>query len=112
MSSWGKHFTFIKLASQTYHWTCRIEYELLRKALCKDKKQKYKASKRKKPKKKKGKKKKRKMKDMTADRTLESLYEELKSQQIIEKYDIKTFSNFIADFNYVSNDTRDEDNLT
>lgn len=74
---------------------------------------KYKPPKKKKAKaKKKGKKKKKKVKDITGDRTLESLYEELKNEGLIEKVDKKTFDAFISDFNFVADDTRDEDHLT
>ncbi|XP_017137421.1 IQ and AAA domain-containing protein 1-like isoform X2 [Drosophila miranda] len=89
----------------------RIEYELLRAALAKDTKTKYKAQKVKKAKAKKEKKKK-KVKDMTADRTLDSLYQELKDEGIIEEVSHKDFDEFIADFNFLANDTRDEDGLT
>lgn len=90
----------------------RIEYELLQKALCADLKKKYKPPRKKKDKKKKGKKKKKKKHDLTADRTIESLYEELKEVGIIEKYSNKPFDDFIAEFNFVADDIRDEDNLT
>ncbi|XP_017080750.2 dynein regulatory complex protein 11 [Drosophila eugracilis] len=89
----------------------RVEYELLREALAKDNNEKYKALKVKYPKKKK-KKKKRAPKDMTGDRTLESLYNELKDGGIIEKVAYKDFDEFIADFNFVADDTRNEDDLT
>ncbi|XP_011214460.2 dynein regulatory complex protein 11 [Bactrocera dorsalis] len=90
----------------------RLEYEILRKALCMDLNKKYKPQRHKKGKSKKKKKKKKKVKDMTADRTLESLYEELKAEGIIEKCEKKTFESFISDFNFVADDTRDEDHLT
>ncbi|XP_037722053.1 dynein regulatory complex protein 11 [Drosophila subpulchrella] len=89
----------------------RVEYELLREALAKDNNEKYKALKVKYPKKKKNKRKK-KPKDMTGDRTLESLYQELKDGGIIEKVAHKDFDEFIADFNFVADDTRNEDDLT
>jgi len=89
----------------------RVEYELLREALAKDNNEKYKALKVKYPKKKKNKRK-RKPKDMTGDRTLESLYQELKDGGIIEKVAHKDFDEFIADFNFVADDTRNEDDLT
>ncbi|KAH8239418.1 hypothetical protein KR032_003988 [Drosophila birchii] len=89
----------------------RVEYELLREALAKDKNEKYKRQKVKYPKEKK-KKKKRVPKDMTADRTLESLFQELKDGGIIEDVAHKDFNEFIADFNFVADDTRDEDALT
>ncbi|XP_037935779.1 IQ and AAA domain-containing protein 1-like [Teleopsis dalmanni] len=91
----------------------RIEYELLRKALAADLKKKYRPTKAKKPKKKKGKgKKKKAVHDMTGDRTLESLYDELKEAKLIEKFDHKTFDNFVSEFNFVADDLRDENNLT
>ncbi|KAH8360280.1 IQ and AAA domain-containing protein 1 isoform X1 [Drosophila serrata] len=89
----------------------RVEYELLREALAKDKNEKYKRQKVKYPKEKK-KKKKRVPKDMTADRTLESLFQELKDEGIIEDVARKDFDEFIADFNFVADDTRDADGLT
>ncbi|EDW76814.2 uncharacterized protein Dwil_GK18501 [Drosophila willistoni] len=89
----------------------RVEYELLRKALAKDTKTKYKPQKVRKAKSKKPKKKK-KPKDMTEDRTLDSLYNELKDGGIIEDVSHRDFNEFIADFNFVADDTRDEDNLT
>ncbi|KAI8036715.1 hypothetical protein M5D96_010516 [Drosophila gunungcola] len=89
----------------------RVEYELLREALAKDNNEKYKALKVKYPKKKKNRKKK-KPKDMTGDRTLESLYHELKDGGIIEEVSHKDFDEFIADFNFVADDTRNEDDLT
>uniref|UniRef100_A0A1A9WAA2 ATPase AAA-type core domain-containing protein n=1 Tax=Glossina brevipalpis TaxID=37001 RepID=A0A1A9WAA2_9MUSC len=89
-----------------------LEYEMLRKALAADQKKKYIPTKQKKPKEKKKKnKKKRVSKDLTADRTIESLYEELAADGIIEQYSIKTFNSFVADFNYVADDKRDEDGL-
>ncbi|XP_033159658.1 dynein regulatory complex protein 11 [Drosophila mauritiana] len=89
----------------------RVEYELLREALAKDNDEKYKALKVKYPKKKKEKRKK-KPKDMTGDRTLESLYNELKDAGIIEEIGHRDFDEFITDFNFVADDTRDEDGLT
>ncbi|KAH8296336.1 hypothetical protein KR054_004891 [Drosophila jambulina] len=89
----------------------RVEYELLREALAKDKNEKYKRQKVKYPKQKK-KKKKKVPKDMTGDRTLDSLFQELKDAGIIEDVARKDFDEFIADFNFVADDTRDEDGLT
>ncbi|KAH8405416.1 hypothetical protein KR222_011526 [Zaprionus bogoriensis] len=89
----------------------RIEYELLREALAKDQKVPYKPSKVKKPKKKKGRKKKKPF-DPTGDRTLSSLYNELKDAGVIEDIPHKDFDEFIADFNFLADDTRDEDNIT
>ncbi|XP_034107567.1 dynein regulatory complex protein 11 [Drosophila albomicans] len=90
----------------------RVEYELLREAWAKDNKVPYKALKVKKPKKKKNKKKKKPF-DPTEDRTLDSLYNELKDDGVIEQVSHKDFDEFIADFNFLADDTRDpEDNLT
>ncbi|KAL9902454.1 IQ and AAA domain-containing protein 1-like isoform 1-T1 [Glossina fuscipes fuscipes] len=89
-----------------------LEYEMLQKALAADRKKKYVPTKGKKPKEKdKKRKKKRISKDLTADRTIESLYEELAADGIIESYPIKTFDTFVADFNYLADDKRDEDGL-
>lgn len=89
-----------------------LEYEMLQKALALDQKKKYVPTKRKKPKEKdKKRKKKRITKDLTADRTIESLYEELAADGIIESYPIKTFDTFVADFNYLADNKRDEDGL-
>ncbi|KAH8370364.1 hypothetical protein KR093_003160 [Drosophila rubida] len=91
----------------------RIEYELLREAWAKDKKVPYKALKVKNAKVKKSKKKRRKPFDPTEDRTLDSLYNELKDDGVIEIVSHKDFDEFIADFNFLADDTRDkEDNLT
>ncbi|EDW70357.1 dynein regulatory complex protein 11 [Drosophila virilis] len=89
----------------------RVEYELLRKALATDQNVPYKPQKVKKPKKKKGKKKKKPV-DPTGDRTLSSLYNELKDEGVIEVVSHKDFDEFISDFNFTADDTRDEDNLT
>lgn len=89
----------------------RIEYELLREALAKDQNVAYKALKVRRAKKKKPKKKKNPF-DPTGDRTLSSLYNELKDAGVIEPVSHKDFDEFIADFNFLADDTRDEDNLT
>jgi hypothetical protein len=60
----------------------RIELELLRAALAKDRKKKYVRAKPKKPKKGKKKKKKREPEDVTEGRSLEDCYEELKSLNV------------------------------
>ncbi|KAH8299633.1 hypothetical protein KR044_003818 [Drosophila immigrans] len=92
----------------------RIEYELLREAWAKDNKVPYKALKVKHAKKKKkGRKGRKKAFDPTGDRTLDSLYNELKDDGVIETISHKDFDEFIADFNFLADDTRDpEDNLT
>ncbi|XP_034483458.1 dynein regulatory complex protein 11, partial [Drosophila innubila] len=89
----------------------RIEYELLREALAKDQKIAYKAQKVKRAKQKKAKRKKKPF-DLTEDRTLSSLYNELKDSGVIEPVSHKDFDEFIADFNFLADGTRDEDNLT
>lgn len=89
----------------------RIEYELLREALAKDQDVPYKALKVKNKKKKKEKKKKKPF-DPTGDRTLDSLYNELKDAGVIEKIEHKDFEEFIAEFHLLSDDRRDEDYLT
>ncbi|KAH8270293.1 hypothetical protein KR018_006801 [Drosophila ironensis] len=89
----------------------RVEYELLREALAKDNNEPYTPLKVKRAKAKKEKRKK-KPKDMTGDRTLESLYNELKDGGIIETVSTKDFDEFIADFSFVGDDNRDEDQLT
>ncbi|XP_017844234.2 IQ and AAA domain-containing protein 1-like [Drosophila busckii] len=88
----------------------RVEYELLRQALAKDQKVPYKPQKVKRAKAKKGKKKKKAV--ITDERPLSELYEELKDAGIIETISHKDFDEFIADFNFLADDSRDEDNLT
>jgi len=83
----------------------------LREALAKDQNVAYKALKVRRAKKKKPKKKKNPF-DPTGDRTLSSLYNELKDAGVIEPVSHKDFDEFIADFNFLADDTRDEDNLT
>ncbi|EDW19765.1 dynein regulatory complex protein 11 [Drosophila mojavensis] len=89
----------------------RVEYELLKSALAADQDEPYKPGKVKNKKKKKGKKKKRAI-DPTGDRTLSSLYHELKDASVIEEVSHRDFNEFIADFNFIADDTRDEDYLT
>lgn len=89
----------------------RIEYELLREAWAEDEKVPYKALKVKNKKVKKEKKKKKPF-DLTEDRSLDSLYQELKDKGVIEKIAHKDFDEFIAEFNFLANDTRDADYLT
>ncbi|TDG39572.1 hypothetical protein AWZ03_014007 [Drosophila navojoa] len=89
----------------------RVEYELLKTALAADQDEPYKPGKVKNKKKKKGRKKK-KVIDPTGDRTLSSLYHELKDASVIEEVSHRDFNEFIADFNFVADDTRDEDYLT
>lgn len=88
-----------------------VEYELLKSALAADEDVPYKPGKVKNKKKKKGRKKK-KVIDPTGDRTLSSLYHELKDASVIEEVSHRDFNEFIADFNFIADDTRDEDYLT
>ncbi|XP_062560236.1 IQ and AAA domain-containing protein 1-like isoform X1 [Armigeres subalbatus] len=82
----------------------RGERELLQKALCKDSKKKYKAAKPKKERRKragkKGKKKKKEAPDLTADRTVDSLFEELIDKNIIRAYKKRKIDDYIGDYNY------------
>ncbi|XP_032599038.1 IQ and AAA domain-containing protein 1-like isoform X2 [Drosophila grimshawi] len=89
----------------------RVEYELLRNALAIDQKVPYKPKNVKRAKPKKTKKKKKPV-DPTEDRTLSSLYHELKDATVIEEVSHKNFDEFIADFNFLADDTRDDNNLT
>lgn len=89
----------------------REEYELLRKARCKDLKTKYKKTKIKNAKNKKrkkgkgaGKKKKKQGPDMTAERTIGSLIVELIENDILIDVPKKSFDDFIGDYNYLAYD--------
>ncbi|XP_058838012.1 dynein regulatory complex protein 11 [Topomyia yanbarensis] len=89
----------------------RGERELLQKALCKDTKKKYKAPKPKKQKKKRGKgkgkgKKKKQLLDLTADRTIDSLYEELVDMNIVRTYKKRKIDDYIGDYNYAAFERR------
>ncbi|EDS41892.1 conserved hypothetical protein [Culex quinquefasciatus] len=89
----------------------RAERELLQKALCKDNKKKYKPAKPKKEKKKrgkgkKGKKKKKEAPDLTADRTTDSLYEELVEKNVIRTYKKRSIDDYIGDYNYAAYERR------
>ncbi|XP_055628224.1 IQ and AAA domain-containing protein 1-like [Toxorhynchites rutilus septentrionalis] len=89
----------------------RLERELLQKALCKDSKKKYKPPKPKKQKRKKGKgkgkkKNKKEAADLTADRTIDSLYEELVKNGIIRTYKKRKIDDFIGDYNYAAFEKR------
>lgn len=84
---------------------------MLRQAWAEDQEVPYKALKVKNKKKKKEKKKKKPF-DPTGDRTLDSLYHELKDAGIIENVEHKDFEEFIAEFHLLSDDKRDADYLT
>lgn len=92
----------------------RVEYELLRKARCKDVKKKYKKSKMKgagkKGKKGAGKKKrKRAAVDITAARSIDSLIAELIENGILMDVPKKSFDDFIGDYNYLAYEKRNID---
>ncbi|XP_063709356.1 IQ and AAA domain-containing protein 1-like [Culicoides brevitarsis] len=86
----------------------RIEYELLRQALAKDNKKKYKPQKPKKQRKKKAKKgkKKKAQVDLLQENTVEELYQELLDLKIIEKYEKCSLDAFIGDMNYKAYEQR------
>ncbi|XP_065362317.1 IQ and AAA domain-containing protein 1-like [Calliphora vicina] len=85
----------------------RIEYDLLKNAWSADNKKKYKSSMPKKLNEKKIK----ATNYLTADRTIESLYEELRRSEIIENYQNKYFEDFLGDFNILADDLRNEDHM-
>lgn len=91
----------------------RIEYELLRQALAKDNKKKYKPQKPKKQRKKKGKKgkggkKKKGQVNLLEENTVEELYQELLDLKIIEKYEKCSLDGFIGDMNYKAYEQREQ----
>ncbi|XP_061390389.1 IQ and AAA domain-containing protein 1-like [Musca vetustissima] len=88
----------------------RLEYELLKKSRCEDNKEKYKPSKDKKAKSK-IQKKRRKILDPTESRTIESMFQELRETGIIEEHKKTSFGDFVGDFNFIADDTRDENNI-
>ncbi|XP_073840904.1 dynein regulatory complex protein 11 isoform X2 [Musca autumnalis] len=88
----------------------RLEYELLKKAWSLDNKTKYKPMKERKLKFT-TERKKRNVLNPTEQRTIDSLYQELKESGIIEQPIDKSFSDFVGDFNFIADDTRDENNM-
>ncbi|KAL1501910.1 hypothetical protein ABEB36_007143 [Hypothenemus hampei] len=80
----------------------RLELELLERALAKDKHKKYK----KKKKKKKRKKKKKGKKDITKDRMLEDLFQELINNGVIRQYPNARLDEFLGDFSYKNTELR------
>lgn len=92
----------------------RAELELLQTALDKDKAHKGKKSKKSKKKKARGSKKskKKKEKDLTPDRTTESLFEELVSNGIIKKYQEVSIDSFAGEKSYASFDLRNDGKFT
>lgn len=49
--------------------------------------------------------------DLTANRSNESIYEELKNAEIIEDYEIKSFEDYLGDFNFMADASRNENNV-
>ncbi|XP_049291822.1 IQ and AAA domain-containing protein 1-like [Anopheles funestus] len=86
----------------------KSERELLQMALCKDERMKYKPPKPKKPPRVKGAKGKKRKEpiDPTADRTLESMIDELIERNVIKTYRHRTLEDFIGDFNYAAYERR------
>ncbi|XP_050089945.1 dynein regulatory complex protein 11 [Anopheles aquasalis] len=89
----------------------KAERELLQQALCADERQKYKPPKAPRPPKvKKGvdkkKKKNREPIDLTADRTVESLFEELVNGNVLKAYRKRTIDEFVGDLNYAAYERR------
>lgn len=76
----------------------KIEYELLKMALASDQKTKYKVQKERKKKNKKRKQK--KIKDLTKDRTIESIFQELLENEVIRVYEKKSLNDFVGDLKY------------
>ncbi|KAK3595612.1 hypothetical protein CHS0354_009573 [Potamilus streckersoni] len=87
----------------------RTELKNLKAAVDREKSKKGKKSGRKKRKKKTGKKKKKKDKDLTPDRTIESLYEELVMQGIIVRCQPVKLSDFIGEYSYLGTTLRQAD---
>ncbi|XP_053659655.1 IQ and AAA domain-containing protein 1-like [Anopheles marshallii] len=90
------------------HELLKSERELLQMALCKDERTKYKPPKPKKlPRVKGAKGKKRKEPiDPTADRSVESMVDELVERSVIKSYRSRTFEDYIGDFNYAAFERR------
>lgn len=88
----------------------RAELDLLQIALDKDKALKGKKSKKSKKKKARGSKKgkKKKEKDLTPDRTTESLFEELVSNGIIKKYPEVSIESFLGEKSYATYDLQND----
>lgn len=86
----------------------RLEYELLRMALAQDQKTKYKAPRKPKDKKKKGKRKKKKKKvvDVTGDKTLAELYDEMTESGLICSYPKNRLEDYIGDLNFCAYELR------
>lgn len=84
----------------------RIEYEKLQMARCADLKKKYKSPKIKKGKKKRTKGKKKKQVDITADRSVQSLFDELIEMDIVLDYPKCSLDDYMCDSNYVAYELR------
>lgn len=83
---------------------------MLRQALAKDNKKKYKPQKAKKERKKKGKKEKKKKGEanLLEEHSVEELYQELVDLKIIEKYEKCSLDDFIGDMNYKAYEQREQ----
>uniref|UniRef100_A0A182NPR2 ATPase AAA-type core domain-containing protein n=1 Tax=Anopheles dirus TaxID=7168 RepID=A0A182NPR2_9DIPT len=90
------------------HELLKAERELLQMALCKDERMKYKPAKPKKPPRAKGAKGKKRKEavDPTADRSVESIVDELVERNVLKAYRNRTFEEFIGDFNYAAFERR------
>lgn len=88
----------------------RIEYELLRQALAKDNKKKYKPQKAKKQRKKKekGSKKKKTQVNLLEDQSIEELYQELVNLNVVEKYEKCSLDEYIGDMSYTAYEKREQ----
>uniref|UniRef100_A0A182QCJ7 ATPase_AAA_core domain-containing protein n=1 Tax=Anopheles farauti TaxID=69004 RepID=A0A182QCJ7_9DIPT len=90
------------------HELLKTERELLQMALCKDERMKYKPPKPKKPPRVRGPKGKKRKEtvDPTADRSVESIVDELVERNVIKSYRRRTLEEFIGDFNYAAFERR------
>uniref|UniRef100_A0A182JGG6 ATPase AAA-type core domain-containing protein n=1 Tax=Anopheles atroparvus TaxID=41427 RepID=A0A182JGG6_ANOAO len=92
------------------HELLKSERELLQIALCKDERGKYKPPKPKKPPRTKGKRagkgKRKEPINVTADRTVESMFDELVERNVVKSYRPRTFEDFVGDFNYCAFERR------
>ncbi|XP_075152903.1 dynein regulatory complex protein 11 [Haematobia irritans] len=92
----------------------RLEYEQLKQAWCMDNKKPYKPPKvKQKNAKEVSQKKKKKIKDLEDldQRSIESLYQELCDNGIIEKFPYKSLQDYFGEYNFLADDSRDADNL-
>lgn len=88
----------------------RIEYQVLKKTWSVDNKQTYKSLVNKKSKKPKEKKQKKHY-DLTENRSIESLFEELKIAGVIENISKKYLKDFMGEFNWLADDSRTDNHM-